>query len=369
MSERIRMLLTISSLTGGGAEREFSTLIKHLSRERFESHLCFHRPEFAYEFPDDLPIHVIHRTRPWHTPRAIWQLRRVIRDVKPDVIFSQLHYVNMLTGSALARLEERPAWICRQVNDPVREMQGPFAIWARRSLARADCVLGCSDGVSQAMVDHLRLDPGRVRTMVNAVDVERIERLAGEQLPITRPPGAFIAVHAGRFSPQKNQMLLLEAFSRFRNRPAELWMLGEGDLADDLKERARQLGIRSRVRWLGFQPNPYAFFRSADAFVLSSDHEGLPNVLIEAMICGTPAVSTRCPYGPEELIEDGVNGRLTPVGSALALADALEMLANNPDAAREMGAVARDRAVARFDTRVVCAAYEELFGEMASVAK
>lgn len=369
MSERIRMLLTISSLTGGGAEREFSTLIKHLSRERFESHLCFHRPVFAYEFPDDLPIHVIHRTRPWHTPRAIWQIRRVIRDVKPDVIFSQLHYVNMLTGSALARIEERPAWICRQVNDPVRDMRGPFAIWARRSLARADCVLGCSDGVSQAMVEYLCLDPGRVRTMVNAVDVERIERLAGEELPITRAPGAFVAVHAGRFSPQKNQMLLLEAFSRFRNRPAELWMLGEGDLANDLKERARQLGIRSQVRWLGFQANPYAFFCSADAFVLSSNHEGLPNVLIEAMICGTPVVSTRCPYGPEELIEDGVNGRLTPVGNAQALADALEMLASNPDVAREMGCVARDRAVARFDTRVVCAAYEELFGEMASIER
>jgi glycosyltransferase involved in cell wall biosynthesis len=146
-------------------------------------------------------------------------------------------------------------------------------------------------------------------------------------------------------------------------------MLGEGDLANDLKERARQLGIRSQVRWLGFQANPYAFFCSADAFVLSSNHEGLPNVLIEAMVCGTPVVSTRCPYGPEELIEDGVNGRLTPVGNAQALADALEMLASNLDVAREMGAVARDRAVARFDTQVVCAAYEELFGEMASIEK
>ena len=102
MSERIRILLTISSLTGGGAEREFSTLIEHLSRERFEPHLCIHRPVFAYELPDDLPVHMIHRTRSWHTPRAIWQIRRVIRDVKPDVIFSQLHYVNMLTGSPLS---------------------------------------------------------------------------------------------------------------------------------------------------------------------------------------------------------------------------------------------------------------------------
>jgi glycosyltransferase involved in cell wall biosynthesis len=369
MSEPIRILLTISDLSGGGAEREFATLVRHLSRERFAPELCFHRSIFAYDCPDDLPVHIVERSRPWHTPRAIAAIRRVIDQVRPQVVFSQLHYVNMLTGSALARSQHRPRWVCRQVNDPRRDMRGPFASWARRALARADRVLGCCEGVSQAMIEHLRLDPGRVQTLVNAVDVGRVEQLAGEPLPIERRPAEFVVAHAGRLSAQKNQAMLLEAFARFRGEPAELWILGEGDMKERLVRRARTLGIAGQVRWLGFRSNPYPFLRSADCFALSSDHEGLPNALIEAMICGTPAVATRCPFGPDELIDPGVSGLLTPVGDSAAFAEALMRLARDREAARRMGREARERSAARFDTSRVCASYARLFEEMAAAPR
>ena len=170
----IRILFTISDLRGGGAEREFSILVRHLSRARFEPHLCFWRPVFAYQPPEGVPVHMIEKSRPWHVFRAIAALRRLIDELRPDLVFSQLHYVNMVTGSALAKTRHRPRWVCRQVNDPRREMRGAFAVWARRSLRRADRALGCCDGVSRAMRQHLRLEAGRVSTMVNAVDVDRI---------------------------------------------------------------------------------------------------------------------------------------------------------------------------------------------------
>lgn len=362
MNERpIRLLMTISDLRGGGAEREFVSLAQHLSRRRFEPHLCFWRPVFTHEAPADLPVHMLEKTRPWHVASVIRELRGLIERLRPQLIFSQLHYVNMVTGSALARARPRPAWVCRQVNDPRREMRGPFAVWARRSLARADRVLGCCAGVSQAMIEHLRLDPARVGTMFNAVDAGRIERLAGEPLPIERRPDRFTVVHAGRLTRQKNQELLLRAFARLGERPAELWMLGEGELGERLRRLAGRLGLGERVRWLGFQSNPYPFYRAADCFALSSDHEGLPNVLIESMLCGTPAVSTRCPYGPDELIDDGVTGLLTPVGDSAALAGALGRLADAPAEARAMGAAALAGARVRFDTATTCAAYERLF--------
>lgn len=362
----LRILLTISDLRGGGAEREFALLAEHLPRARFEPHLCFWRPVFAYAPPPDLPVHLLEKTRPWHLARVVRALRRLIDELRPELIFSQLHYVNMVTGTALARTGHRPGWICRQVNDPRREMRGPFAAWARRALRRADRALGCSAGVSQAMLEHLRLDPARVGTLRNLVDLDRIGRLAAEPLPIPRPPGLFAVVHAGRFCAQKNQELLLDAFAGLRGRPAELWMLGEGPLEGRLRRRARSLGLERQVRWLGFQRNPYPFFRAADCFALSSDHEGLPNALLEAMACGTAVVATRCPYGPEELIRDGVSGRLTPVGDAGALGGALLALCSDRPQAARLGAAGRARVAVEFDTQACCEAYAALFEEVAA---
>ena len=357
----LRLLLTISDLRGGGAEREFSLLVKHLSRERFDPQLCFWREDFAWEHPPDIPVHMLEKTRPWHLPRVVRAMGRLVDELRPDVIFSQLHYVNMVTGTALARARHEPAWVCRQVNDPRREMRGPFASWARRALSRADRATGCCDGVSGAMIEHLRLDPRRVATLRNVVDLASIATGCREVLPVERDPSVFTVVHAGRLHPQKNQALLIEAFSRLREQPAELWMLGEGPLEAELRALAQKLGIAERVRWLGFRDNPYPFYSAADCFALSSDHEGLPNAIIEAMACGTPAVSTRCPYGPEELIEEGVSGRLTPVGDVGAFADALAELSRDRASARQQGERARVQTLRDFDTARVCARYEATF--------
>lgn len=370
MSRRIRVLLTMPDLSGGGAERELATLAGRLCRERFDAHLLFHRPVFTYAPPDDLPLHVIRpRTRPWHTPRAIGDIRRAIEAVAPDLVFSQLHYANLLTGTALARSSHRPRWICRQTNDPRRDMRGPFAVWGRWAHARADRVLGCCDGVSRALVEHLHLAPERVETIVNALDVERIDAASREALPIERDPGVFTVVHAGRLAPQKNQALLLEAFAALDERPAELWMLGEGPLRAALESRARALGIADHVRWLGFQANPYPFFRAADCFALSSDHEGLPNAVIEAALCETPSVATRCPFGPDELIDEGREGRLVDVGDVAGFTAALAALADDRAATSAMGARARERAARHFDTATVCATYEALFERVVGSAR
>jgi glycosyltransferase involved in cell wall biosynthesis len=366
---RIRILLAISDLRGGGAEREFQLLARHLSRDRFEAHLCFWRPVFDYEAPPELPIHMLAKTRPWHLPRTVLGLRRLLDELEPQVVFSQLHYVNLVTGTALAAGRSRARWACRQVNDPRREMRGPFATWARLALRRADRALGCCDGVSRALVEHLRLDPARVSTLRNLVDLAQIEERSREPLPIERRAGSFAIVHAARLSAQKNQALLLHAVSRLSRagRPVELWMLGAGPEEARLRRLAERLGLAERVRWLGFQANPHPFFRAADCFALSSDHEGLPNAVIESMALGTPVVSTRCPYGPEELIEDGVTGRLVPVGDVEALAAALGGLADDAGLLERLGRAARERTLADFETGRSCRAYEALFEELAAL--
>lgn len=366
MAKPMRLLLAISDLDGGGAQRQISLLAQNLSRKRFVIEICLWRDTGRYECPSDIRVHMIRKTRPWHVFRAIREFRELVDRTRPDLVFSQLHYVNMVIGTALAGSRHRPGWICRLSNDPRREMRGPFAFWARRALRNADRVIACSHGVARASIEHVNIEPTRVETLDNLADVIAIQRLAEEPLPIPRSPETFVVVHAGRLHHQKNQAMLLEAFSLLENRPSELWMLGEGELLGELQSLAGRLGIADRVRWLGFRENPYPFFNAANCFALSSDFEGLPNAVIEAMVCGTPVVSTRCPYGPEELIEDSVSGRLVPVGDVDGFTSAIESLAADPSRTEDMGAAARRQTFDRFTIDRTCRPYEDLFERVAT---
>jgi glycosyltransferase involved in cell wall biosynthesis len=279
-------------------------------------------------------------------------------------VLSTLYFTNLVTGEAILRSRWKGGWVCRLENAPERQIRGLFRLWAQRSFRRADRVVGNSRGVSAAAVSHLGLDRDRVRTIYNPIDSEGIEDRAQEPLPFERPPGTFVIVHAGRFSRQKNQRLLLGAFAELPP-PAELWMLGQGRLRSALAGQAARLGIADRVRWLGFQENPFRFFRAADVFVLSSDWEGMPNSLLEAMACGTPAISTRCDYGPEEVIDDGVSGLLVPTGDEGGLLAALRRLAGDPVLRKKLGDEGRESVARAFDRRRSLEGYESLFRELA----
>ena len=158
-------------------------------------------------------------------------------------------------------------------------------------------------------------------------------------------------LNVGRMNPQKNQKLLIAAFARVsRDTNARLMILGDGALRPELECQAAELGVADRVVMPGFKVDPTPFYRSADLFVLSSDYEGYPLVLIEAMQCGTSIVSTDCLSGPSEILNGGDFGRLTPCGDAARLAQAIAdaLLCPTEPAklktrARELSAGAADR--------------------------
>jgi glycosyltransferase involved in cell wall biosynthesis len=117
---------------------------------------------------------------------------------------------------------------------------------------------------------------------------------------------------------------MLRAFAHLRaEHDIRLVILGEGRERPSLETLIGELGVAKDVRLLGFQKNPYSYMAHAAAFVLSSAWEGLPNVLIEALACGCPIVSTDCPSGPSELLDQGRYGRLVPVGNPVALAEGI----------------------------------------------
>jgi glycosyltransferase involved in cell wall biosynthesis len=123
--------------------------------------------------------------------------------------------------------------------------------------------------------------------------------------------------------PQKDHATLLRALARM-HRQSRLLILGTGEQQSKLATLSHDLGIADRVCFAGFVTNPLPYIRSATAFILCSAYEGFGNAIVEALGCGTPVISTDCPYGPSEILANGRYGTLVPVGGVQALADAME---------------------------------------------
>jgi glycosyltransferase involved in cell wall biosynthesis len=226
---------------------------------------------------------------------------------------------------AASRLRDE-AWYRVPNTLSVEQLRGVDAMKRARRRARLHRVYGgrkviaISSGVGRDLVHALGIAPARLEVIPNPFDVETIRRLAAEPCPFQ---GEDFVVSVGRFDPQKRHDRLLAAFAR-SSYAGKLVLLGTGPPARvrAVRERAEALGVRDRLELVGFQRNPYPFLRHARASILASDHEGFGRVLVESLICGTPAVSTRCPHGPDEILTDDLAvglAELTPESLAAAL--------------------------------------------------
>jgi glycosyltransferase involved in cell wall biosynthesis len=347
MTVRTRLLVVSVTLGSGGAERFTSTLLQHLDRHRLEPHLCLLRGPVTYALPGDAPLTILEKTRPRHIPRTIWRLRKLIQRLRPDVIIGTMLYTNWLIGAAMAGLTNRPGWVARFAAPPtIHETNADLLVapCARQLLGRASAWVANSRALAKAVGDWLPGPPRSVTTIYNPVDIMHIEREAIQ--PLDRLPRSNVPVllWAGRLTRQKRPDVLLDAFARVRSSTdAILWVLGEGSLRPDMEAHARRLKVSPYVHFLGFDSNPYRWMARADLFVLTSDYEGLPNALLEAQALGLPAVSTRCPTGPDEIIQQGVTGFLVPAGDPAALAAAVCKILGDPTRQTAMSQASRAR--------------------------
>ena len=227
---------------------------------------------------------------------------------------------------------------------------------ARRVYPHADAAVGVSRGVASDLTEAVGVPVGRVHTIYNPVVSEALVRTSDQPAghPWLDDPGLRVILAAGRLTKNKDFSTLLAAFASLRERcPTRLIVLGKGRLRPVLESQAKELRIAEHVDFPGFVQNPYAFMAKASLFVLSSRFEGLPTVLIEAMACGCPVVSTDCPFGPDEILEDGRWGELVPMSDAKALSEAMLRTLENPrpsDALRKRASVfGIEKAVARYE--------------------
>jgi glycosyltransferase involved in cell wall biosynthesis len=182
--------------------------------------------------------------------------------------------------------------------------------------------------------------------------------IASEHEPFFDKP---VVLSVGRLEPQKNHAMLLHAFARtVLKHDVHLMILGEGSLRLALEKLAQTLGLGGRVLLPGFVQNPEPYMRRARVFALSSRNEGFPGVLVEAMDAGTAIVSTDCPHGPSEILDEGRFGTLVPPRDAGALAAALEAELDRPDVGHPARRAERAQWMEQFDPEIVTRSYLKL---------
>ncbi len=326
-------------LRGGGVERIRLTLAKEFSRLGFDVEFVLAKAggELLAEAKRDFPVADLACSRLRAVPVA---LRRYLRARKPTVLCSAMWPLTAIAPFAARNTGTRVivsehGILSAQYKDWGRAhrvgLRGSTAVGYRLAHAR----VGVSAGVVRDMAKLSGMPIKQFRVINNPIPPSTTpspDKQAKADAMWSVPSGGRI-ITVGTLKKVKNHNLLIRAFSKMRTAGTELMLLGDGELLAELKKLCKELRVDDRVIFAGFHSDPTAFYRSADLFVLSSNFEGFGNVIVEAMASGTPVVSTDCPAGPSEILEDGRWGDLTPVGNAAALANAMDSaLARHHDA-------------------------------------
>ena len=360
--------VVLPSLRGGGAERVTLTLTRTLRERGHRVDILLSRFHIAY--PDDLSagtrlfrpptrasrallrrcrergVHLAWQRatprlgRDWRTlarcglgfaptPKQVLRAHMVanyLRAERPSVVLSTLPSADAAALCATELTPAPPPVVVAVHSSGFRE--GEWLPVSQALYPRAAALIAVSGGVGREVEAVLGPAQRPVRIVHNPVPAERIRRLAAQ--PVAHPwfapgqPPVVLAV--GRDTPEKDWPTLVRAFAQARARtPARLAILGEftARRREWLRTEAGRGGTGARLAFIAFDPNPYRYMGRAAALALSSHREGLPTVLVEALACGTPVVSTDTPHGPREILADGRFGKLVPVAEPSALADAI----------------------------------------------
>jgi len=373
---RKKVYLVLPVMKGGGVEQVSLVLLKHLDRTRYELKLVLFRREGEYldRVPADVEIIDLHKKNRLSFFGLIVKLARLIRIDKPDILLSSLYYPNIVSVLAciLSASRYTKVIICEHNHHkkllPFKRLRRCAWHLMRYTYRRADRIIAVSRNIKKTLAEDFEIDPHRIVPIYNPMETVEIRRRSREAVRhpfLEKDRRGVTIVGVGRLTRQKNFALLIEALTRVRREiPASLLILGQGGARGALEALTRELGVEQHVAFPGFQQNPYKWMRRADLFVLPSDWEGFGIVIVEAMICGVPVVSTDCPSGPNEIIRDRENGRLVTVGDAAHLAEAIVELARDRELAEKFVRNGFENA-RRFDFRRTLQQYEHTIEEVA----
>ena len=337
--ENKRVAIFLVSLEGGGSERIALNLAQGFAERGLEVDLVLQRATGPYldQVPDKIRIVDLRAGR---MALAIFPLISYLRRERPPFLLSLMMGANIIAilSKKLARVDTR-LMISEHLNISVATYNAGslrvryLPLLAKRTYPWANGIVAVSEGVADDLAHTIGLPRKRIDVIYNPLVTSELLEKVNEPVdhPWFQDGEPPVILGAGRLTKQKDFPTLIRAFALVRKeRAARLVILGEGEDRPELKALVDELGIAEDVDMPGFVDNPYGYMAGAAVFVLSSIYEGLGNVLIEAMACGTRVVSTDCESGPREILGGGKYGALVPVGDAKRLATGISGMLEHP---------------------------------------
>jgi glycosyltransferase involved in cell wall biosynthesis len=368
---RSRVLHILANLGTGGAERMVAHIATRLDPQRFEVAVVSIAKPFGTDVEQllaDAGVKVWYLGKgPGFDYRIYAKLHRVLREYRPDIVHTHVHVLRYTLPSMLYF---KPGLMLHTVHNVAEKEVEPRGRWLQRFAFNHGIVpVAVAEEVAASLQRLYKIPPCPVVGNCIPTDLyafpktPRADWRAKEGFRETDVLFGCVA----RFAPQKNHALLLQAFAQgpASDPKAHLVLSGAGGLLEPAKALARDLGLSDRVHFLGVRTDIPDVLAAMDVFVLSSDWEGNPLSVIEAMAAGLPTVSTAA-GGVPELIESGKEGFVVPLGDLDGLAKSMTFLLNHKPVRETMGAAAARRARDKFDVSVMIRAYEHLYETLPS---
>jgi len=340
------LFILIYSLASGGAERVVSILLNEL-KDKYNITLVLMNDTIFYDIPKNLQIIYLENSNQNESrikkllklPLLAWKYKKINKSDISLSFMNRPNYVNIiakLMGMKSKVIINERAMPSLQHKNGLQGLINRFLIHSLYN--KSDLVIGNSKGNAKDLTNNFNIK--KVDIIYNPYDIKKILEQSKENIELNYD--GFIFVTVGRLDNGKNHELIIKAMQDI---DAKLYIIGEGELKNNLELTIKSLELKDKVFLLGRQENPYKYLAKADCFVFGSNHEGFPNVLLEALACEIPVISTDCQSGPRELlapdsdmkvqlqndIELAKYGILTPINDVQKLKEAMKLIINDSD--------------------------------------
>jgi N-acetylgalactosamine-N,N'-diacetylbacillosaminyl-diphospho-undecaprenol 4-alpha-N-acetylgalactosaminyltransferase len=347
----LKIAVFIYSLGGGGAERVVSQLVPYLENKGFDVYLVLMNDTCVYPFKSKI--------KPFFLENSIATENNVLKLLKIPLLAYKYHVflkknrinksISFLTRpcfiSVFTKCFYRKRTVIISERSNPSNQYGYFNLqsWINTFLIKklypkTNLIITNSKGNALDLIENFKISKNIVKTIYNPINLEEINKI--------KPIEGFFdnnyynLVTLGRLDKGKNHSFLIKSISKLINKKVRLYIFGEGPMEKYLLELISKYNLEENIFLMGFDPNPFRYLKAANLFIFGSNHEGFPNVILEAMACNLPIISTNCPSGPNEIFEEEINylhtdnlitkyGILVPLYDENRMVDAINYMMQN----------------------------------------
>ena len=337
-----KLTFLINSFSSGGAEKALSVIIKELVIQNYQVEIIFLEKNEFYSLPKEVKKTYLSNfngkesgiKKLLYIPILAWRLKKYVKNNNIKLIQSHIfraNYVNVLAKLFGAKHKVEVVTAGRISRYKELGLNGKLNLWLIKNLyAKADVIISKAQGMQKDMQKLFAFKNKQI-VINNPYDIKYIELLSQEKVDefVFHKDKKYL-VSVGRLIALKRNHELIEILVNLSDN-VEIIFLGDGNEKDNLIELSKKFNVENRVHFLGQVKNPYKYMSKSDIFVSCSESEGFPNVLVEAMICQVPVISSDCISGPREILGDNKYGLLFDVGDKNKLKQHIEYILNNED--------------------------------------